>query len=577
MKICLKYLNLIAGATGLNLGTLPDDGYTPVSYVATSAFAKGHIAGLDNEIEDIYQGSLVKTGAGVDPVSALVVPDFVGQLFIDTLGGGVWAAQTLVAGGWIDVVSLSGLTLSGLGDVTVTAILDGDIIAWNGSAWVNTKEIGAGHDRNAVGTSSLLGGANGTVFPGDSVAPYSGDRGTGVGGNQTEVYGDDSIALNDGESFGQRSVAMSLGKACGNNSFAMGSGAKAAGTGSVAFEDAQAGGQSSFAMGNLGTKTGWGARAVTLSNSGADLEVVIAAEDLTGIFTGGQVIQLFDFAGGTYDPTLGTAGHASVLALTVVSSALGAGDTTLTITGVNHNATSGFLNYDALGLHSLAFGQGAVAEGNHSAALGEMSTAFGDHSLAFGESVQTGEIGASPQPEYALAFGLQTKALFDHSQATGWQAQTRNYGERAHAQGYFSATEWAQERRLFLNQTVGTGLGPLPMYTDAMSGGTEEPGTFSDHGYVLVAYVIGTVDASGTVKTAAWKLEAVFQQDSGVLAQVGATITTLIANADVVVFANAPVLSAVANKIRIDVDDDDSGLDALDWACLLTLVELAAR
>jgi len=209
--------------------------------------------------------------------------------------------------------------------------------------------------------------------------------------------------------------------------------------------------------------------------------------------------------------------------------------------------------------------------------LGEMSTAFGDHSLAFGESVQTGEIGASPQPEYALAFGLQTKALFDHSQATGWQAQTRNYGERAHAQGYFSATEWAQERRLFLNQTVGTGLGPLPMYTDAMSGGTEEPGTFSDHGYVLVAYVIGTVDASGTVKTAAWKLEAVFQQDSGVLAQVGATITTLIANADVVVFANAPVLSAVANKIRIDVDDDDSGLDALDWACLLTLVELAAR
>ena len=547
MDICLKYLNLNNGAAGLNMGTLPDGAYAAVNYTATSLFTKGHVEGIDLALGSIYAGSLVQAAA-VDPVATLVVPDFVGQVFVNTTTHELWIANSLLPGSWSNIVE----NLSDLGDLTdvvLTGAVDGDILMFDGANWINTKEIGAGHTRNSIATAALLGGAGGQVFPGGSVAPYAGTRGVGIGGSATEVYGDDSIALNDGQSFGERSVAMSLGKSYGEISLAQGGG-RAAGTGSVAFQDSEAGGQTSFTMGNIGTKTGFGALAVTMSNNGADLEVVIAAEDLTGVFSGGQVIHLFDFAGGTYNPMTGAPGDASKLGLTVASSAFGMGDTTLTITGVNHNATSGLLNYDVRGQHSFAFGENVQAHQNHSMAFGEASAAWGAHSLAFGESVATGENGASPQPEYAFAFGRETRALFDHSQATGWQAQTRNYGERAHAQGYFSAIEWSQERRLFLNRTVGVGLGLLPMYTDAIGGGTDEIATFSDHAYLVTAYVLGTTDAGGTVKCAAWKLEAVFQQDSGVLTQVGATITTLVANGDAAVFDAAPGFAVSGTNIR---------------------------
>lgn len=558
----------------MNLGTLPDDAYAAVNYTATSLFGKGHIQGIDNKLGLIDNGSLVQTGV-VDPVATLVVPDYAGQIFLNTLTKEVWISASIVPGDWIDVVE--NLTaLNDLTDVLLVSSLDGDILMFDGANWINTKEIGAGHTRNGVLTAALLGGATGTVFPGDGIAPYAGTRGVGIGGQGTEVYGDDSVALNDGESFGNRSLASGGGKAYGNYAFAHGS-ARAAGTGSVAFQDADSGGQSSFAMGNSGTRTGWGSLAITLSNVGPNLEVVIPAEDLTSIFTGGQTIQLFDFAGGTYDPTTGAAGDASVLSLLVDSSAFGGGNTTLTVLGVNHNAASGFLNYDSRGLHSFAFGENVQAHQNHSMAFGEAAAAWGDHSFAFGESVETGEVGATPQPEYALAFGFGARALHDHGQAFGANAQTRNYGERSFALGQFTAVEWSQERIFLLNNTIGIAGGTTPLYTDAFIGGTDEIATFSDHGYAVTAVVLGTVDIGGTVQCAAWKLEAVFKNDSGTLTQVGTTTTTLLANGDATTFDTAPVFAISGQDIRINVADDGNGAEVLDWSARVVVVELAAR
>jgi hypothetical protein len=385
------------------------------------------------------------------------------------------------------------------------------------------------------------------------------------------------VAITNGESFGNFSVATSRGKAGGNNSFAHGTLAIAAGNGAIAFLDAKAGGATSFAMGVLGTQTGLGAPAVTIANVGPDLEITITGEDFTSIFSGGQTINLFDFTGGTYDPTTGTAGDAAKLDLLVDSSLLSVGDTIITVLGVNHNATGATLNYDALGLQSLAFGEDVQAHQNHSFAFGQAVAAWGDNGFAFGDGAEVGEVGASPQPEYAFSFGKDTKALLDYSHAVGENAQTRNRYERAFAAGQYSSVEWSQERVVFLNRSVGPGAGPLPMYTDWIAAGTEEIATFSDHGYLVTAYVLGTVDASGTVKSAAWKLEAVFQQDSGVLAQVGVTITTPIANADASTFDTAPTFAVSANNIRVNVDDDGNAADSLDWAARVEIVELAAR
>jgi hypothetical protein len=575
-EICLKYMKLGTGSASLNMATLPDNAYVPINYTASDAFAKGHIEGIDNELGLIKGGSLVQSGAGVDPVATFVVPDYIGQIFVDTTNSGVWVAKSLVAGDWIDTKVIA--ALNDLGDVVITAAVDGDILMFDGTNWINTKEIGPGHTRNGVLTATMLGGINGDVFPGDNVSPFKGLRGISIGGSLNEVYGDDSIAMINGESFGDLSVAMG-GKSGGTRSVALPT-SLAGGTNALSGGgDAQAGGSAAFAFGGLSTMTGIGTPAVTIANAGADLVITIASEDLTTFFPGGQTVRLFDFTGGTYNPATGALLDASSLNLLVDSSLLNLGNTELTVLAVNHNATGAKFNYDSFGLHSMAFGEGVTAKGNHSFSFGDTLNSWGDNSFAFGDGANVGETGVLMSSlEHALSFGKETKALHSFSHAVGLEAQTRNKYERVFAAGRFSALEWSQERIFLLNQTVAVAAGVTPMYTDKLADtpGTDEIATFSDHSYLVIGHVLGSTDAAGTVKSAAWKIEAVFKNDTGVLTQVGATTTTLIATSDAGVFA-APVFAISGTKIRINVDDDISATTSLDWAARVTVVELAAR
>jgi len=377
--------------------------------------------------------------------------------------------------------------------------------------------------------------------------------------------------MNDGLAYGNRAVAIAQGITGGTRALAVGSGAIAGGDASVAIGDAQAGGAVSFAMGALGTLVGMGVPNVAIANAAADLEITLVGEDWTTVFTGGQSIILFGHAGGTHDPNV----NLNFQSLIVASANFSAGDTILTITGVNTTAATAYFVFSGRGIHSIAFGEDVQTHKDHSFAMGQNLAAWGNNNFAFGDGADTGETGGTP-PEHAYSFGKNTKTLHDYGHAAGEDAQTRVYGEEVFAHGKYGAVEWAQRRRNFLNAAIANGAGSAPMYPDSISGGTGGVATFSDHVYALTAIVIGSVDDAGTVKAAAWKLEAVFKNDSGTLTQIGTTTVTLLGNADVGVFDTTPTVTPSGQDIVFTIFDDGGGTLNLRWAATYELVELSA-
>lgn len=165
---------------------------------------------------------------GTDAERLIMEPPVAGELIYTTDTKAVWVGDGTTPGGL--PVSGSALGIDDLGNVTVTAPNDGDILKWNGTAWVNTPQESLEKPGNIYGTdSTLLIDTDNSVIVGPIVAntPIIGDlvgdvTGTLVGdvvgdvtgnviGNVTgnvsgvldgdvvgSVFGDDSSVLVDG-------------------------------------------------------------------------------------------------------------------------------------------------------------------------------------------------------------------------------------------------------------------------------------------------------------------------------------------------------------------------------------------
>jgi len=151
--ICLKYLNLSNGAGGVNACTIPDGGFGPLVYTPVSPTICGHLEGIDNALSAIIGGSLAQSGA-VDPTSALTVPDFIGQVFVNPVTDQVWVAKSLLPGDWIEVTGFVG------GGITE---LTGDVLAGPGSgaqaATIANNAITSAKILNGAVTTLKIGGA----------------------------------------------------------------------------------------------------------------------------------------------------------------------------------------------------------------------------------------------------------------------------------------------------------------------------------------------------------------------------------------------------------------------------------
>lgn len=616
-EICLQYLNLAAGAAGLNLSTLPDDGFAPGDYTPTDAFAKGHVEGIDNALNLINNGSLVQTG-GVDPT--VVAPDFIGQIYINTVNETAFAAHSLVVGDWIALpmpvlrTVLGGNGISdNIGDNratpgpnTVDAALDGQTNLGSEPAISGGPDYGTGADyatvsggrdsladavgatviggiQNAArGTSSIAGGQTATAngnssvvlgtgaasVKGDSIDPFAAVNAVALGGST--VYGNESLGAGTSRAWGDSAVAFGkVTDAVGNHSLAQGTNTGglstvAGGNESLAIGDgADASGERSVAIGT-GVVTGeFGTRAATISISGPDTDLIIAGEDLTSRVLITQRIRLFDFSGGGFDPNV----DANVID-DVIDAIVFAASTTITLNGVNiAPATACRIAFVDQAPHAFAMGDSSRAFDPHAFAFGDSSIAEGLHSHAEGRVAVT--LG-----DYAYATGELVNAFADHSRATGKSSQTRNKGERAHATDQYAGIEWSQERVILLYQEVPTGSATLAMFTDDQAGGTEEIITFTDHAYQVRAMVLGLIDVAGVATTAAFELLALFKNDSGTLTQIGVTTVTTIANEDGVKFDVNPVFAISGTNIRINVANDGSVTDPVRWMARVLMLEL---
>jgi len=129
---------------------------------------------------------------GTDAERLIMEPPVAGELIYTTDTKAVWVGDGSTPGGL--PVSGAALGIDDLGNVTVTAPNDGDILKWNGTAWINTPQESLEKPGNIYGTdSTLLIDTDNSVIVGPIVAntPIIGDLVGDVTGTLTgDVVGD---------------------------------------------------------------------------------------------------------------------------------------------------------------------------------------------------------------------------------------------------------------------------------------------------------------------------------------------------------------------------------------------------
>jgi len=550
------------------------------------------------------QSTAVAQGV-VTPYGA-VVPEFVGQVYVDTVLGRVWLAHGATNSDWSLVVKreAGGLLVhetmtvpDGTGNIILggggpqvfslnsnAALVGGD----GGSVQSSDQAVALGgtsvdidNAENAIaGGNAAVANQTNSLVVGDAAAAYRGD-GTSAGavalGTGSTVYGNAAAALNGGKTYGTR--ALAVGEA------ALALGARALAVGMAGVEDAEVSGAAAVGVGHgvqvhgdqsgaIGLDVQIGSvvtKAVTITNVGPDVELVVAGEDLTGRIAGGDKLILYALSGGGHNNRT----DLNVHQMTVGAIAFALGDTTITVSGVNVSpATAGRVAFNQQAQRSFAFGKDVIVHtgAHHSLAGGEGSQVEGEYQVALGFEALA---GVAVTDTAACAIGYQTKAVMSYSQAFGRNAQTRNKGEFARAGQQWSGVEWSQTRQVDVHRDALVAAGVVPMYTDAVDAGTEEIETFVGHAYAVEAMVMGIIDSgAGTRLTAAWLLQALFRNEAGTVTQVGATITTLIANDDGARFDTTPVFAVTGSNIRINVADDGTGVATVRWMGAVRMVEL---
>ena len=91
---------------------------------------------------------------GTDAERLIMTPPEAGELIYTTDTKAVYVGDGTTVGGL--PVSGQALGIDDLGNVTVTAPNDGDILKWNGSAWINTPQESLEKPGNIYGTDSTL-------------------------------------------------------------------------------------------------------------------------------------------------------------------------------------------------------------------------------------------------------------------------------------------------------------------------------------------------------------------------------------------------------------------------------------
>lgn len=556
--------------------------------------------------EWVQPGETIATGV-VSPFG-VVLPAFRGQRYIDTVAGNVWVANGLLITDWtlMPRANTGGIALAPAGAILVGADnvwlggvahsfsgapLRSAILAGDSNLMVNSSRsaILAGQ-ANAIRntTDSLAGGGGSEVSQAASLAhganAFAYDGGEGLQG---------SVAFGTSLAEGLQSSAFGNSESIGDNSFAAGDTVRAVHIGSVAHGRTGVGvprtmavGEASMAVGSGNQAAGLNAfaggldslvgsirvyEAAAVANVGPNVEVTIVGADLTTRIQVGDALVLFDLQGGLHDP------HAffnRYYGLTVGAIVFALGNTTITINGFNFASPPATVSigFQEQADYGFAFGEEAVVNtgSTHSLAFGFQTQTEGPYQAALGYQCNAGETSAD---EGAFAAGYQSKAFRPYSVATGRNAQTRNRGERAHASFQWTGIRWAQQREVF----VGIEIPPVTptdnLATDGVSGG-DEIATFAGHGYMVTADVVGVVNTGGVARvTAAWRLEGLFKNQAGVTSQIGATITTAIANENALIFDTAPVFGVTGAIIRITCANDGTGTDTVVWFARVTLIE----
>lgn len=550
--------------------------------------------------------------SGVLAPHGAVTPAFIGQRYVDTATARMWIAHGTLNTTWSLAANRGpgGLSLSETGVITTgdnnivlggvagsvanstaAATIAGD------SALIDNSDravVLAGQNVQIEDANYAIAGGNGaqtrqasSIVIGANARAYAGN-GTPTGGialgPDAQVYGHlGAIALSGGAAFGERSLAFGSSevRTIGGGSLAWGGSdvttpqiyGEVGGQYAIGFGRAnQVHGRTSAAFGSdclIGTAVG---KDATLTNVAGDLEIVVTGEDLTPYVAALDNVFVYKLTGGTHDPDVDT----NVMYLLVDSVVFAAGDTTITVLGAGAGltATNGRLVLPEQVLEGFAAGLGNTVHtgSDFSAVFGEESETNGTHCFAMGYQAAA---GVTSVDDGAVALGIRAKAYTAFSQAFGQDAQTRNKGELARASQQWSGIEWSQLRMVDVHRDIATGTGTANLYTDAAAAGTEEFATFAGHAYLVTAYVIGIIDAgAGTRKTAAWRLEGLFKNEGGTVAQVGATTTTLIANDDIARFDTNPVFAVSTSKIRVTAADDGTGAATVRWMTHMHAVEL---
>lgn len=168
--VCLKYIDLGTGAGQLNDSTLPSvyNANPPVNYTPTDAFVYGQLEGIDNALGALIGGGTVLSGI-VNP-TGVTTPDFVGQIYINTVTFTQWIASDGTNTGWKQQVNpaqsgagtpLASVTPRHIGD---TYIMTSDNSVWVSYGVLNTQWRNVSDAAN----ESIL---EGVVTPYGAVAP----------------------------------------------------------------------------------------------------------------------------------------------------------------------------------------------------------------------------------------------------------------------------------------------------------------------------------------------------------------------------------------------------------------------
>lgn len=591
-----EFADIYAGAL-VKTGAVPPNGIVTPDFIgqlfvetATPTFwiAEG-LANTDwvQIAAGVAPSEAIVTGI-VSPVGA-VVPAFIGQRYIDTALGVVWVAYGLLNTNWGLLVKrvTGGYVVGEAGDIA-GGTGNGIFV---GNQATNTIINSPSYSVIIGGSSNVIDGADNAVAMGqtNSVTQDNGIA-IGTGGNVYKGSGkDQAVALGaggkayggrgfalGGSMWGDRSIALLSGAAnsIGGHSFACGeldggtdtdvSGDDAAGFGA----GVQVHGFAAFGVGQtikIGTVA---TKAVTITNVGANVELVVAGEDLTSRIIPGDVLVIYDFSGGGFDPDV----NANVITGEVVGAiAFGGGDTTITINGLNiAPATDGRVAFPEQANYSVAFGKDVVVNTGSilSFAMGDTTETEGPYQFAFGFQCNAGVTVAD---EGAVAMGYQAKAFNPYAQAFGRNSQTRNRGEHTHAGFQFSGTSWAQRRELTLGVQIPIATATDLLTTDGTSGG-ELPATFAGHGYTLTGIIQAVLSTGGAARAhASWLVSATYKNVGGVLTNTSLTLTLQLN--EMPTKAIAPTFGVSGTNIAITCAKDQTNANTITWFADLVLSE----